>query len=222
MYTETIQNTHTGKIYYNQVQPFETVQDFLGYDCTQVYRFNAYCEWPVSRAELINPPANTFYYTPSALGYGVHDDSTHVERSNVRMFAKKFAGHPGWKTKEYSPGRQICIDITCSDHAIMQTLICLADYPAINDTDCYKMAEEMEQEAWLLWMEKEFQQALLKKFKADHCSTSSRILWSVYSQLKEQTRTSPQIQRGGQVYMDLTNLLQPLQEVSGELSLEWW
>ena len=202
----------------------ETVWDVIAPDCTGIYRLNGNYDCLVFPGELIGVlPAETYYYFPPLLSFGDYDRSTEIERSNVRVFEKLYKDTPGWQTRTYPhSAKAICIDLTCQDKDIIETLEMLMDYPVLDDKDRAAMEMEMEQEAWASYLERAFIQTIERKFGAAHSNPQEGAVLELFYRLKEQTNTEVLITAGGEVSVDMERLIAQLDEAPPSLGLERW
>ena len=199
----------------------ETVKDIFG-DQAEIYYINE--ETNSSTTFTYNFKGATEVYLPPYLSFGDYDNSCHIERSNNRVFLKKFKEHPDIIELRQGYGSEIiAIKTTCSDQEIIEILCALTEYPAINDEDCSLMEIEMEQEDWESWLLDDFSSKIEKHYKADYIEPDEDKLLELYHQLKEKTNTYFEVQAGGNGYIDLDRLIKAMPETAPDfLNLEFW
>jgi hypothetical protein len=202
---------------------YQNVLEFIGKDRTNIYKVTDYGEWPVRHDDLSQAQPGMYYLFHPLLSYGDYDDSTDVNRSNVRVFEREYKEREGWKMKTYADdGIAIYIDVTCTDADIIKTLQALSDYPLLDEMDCSQVAVEIEQQAWDSYLKRDFKDAIEKRFNADYSDPDDDELQALYFELQEKTNLHAEIVGGGNVRINLSRLVDAIAEPPAFLKLEWW
>jgi hypothetical protein len=139
------------------------------------------------------------------------------------VFEREYKERKGWRKKSYPyDGVAICIDVICDDADIIKTLQSLSDYPLLDEMDCSQVAVEMEQEAWDRILKRDFKDAIEKRFKADYSDPDEDKLQALYFELQEKTNLHAEIVGGGNVRINISRLVDAIDEPPAFLKLEWW
>lgn len=143
------------------------------------------------------------------LSFGDYDNSCHVERSNVRVFMEMFKDDPNViKINGAYSSESIYINGLCDNEEIIETLTALYNYPCIDEDDCSEVEQELIQEAWNSFGERDFLDLIQKKFSADDIEVKEgNDLWSIYKEAAEETNTYEEIESGGNVYFDFKRVI---------------
>jgi hypothetical protein len=206
---------------------YKNVYEYLRPDFTRVYKLDGHRQINTYTRDIQNIVTNktkgVIYFFHPHLGFSDYDGkSTAVERSNLRMFLKKFKKCRRIKHVSGCCGYEaIAIDITCINQEIINTLVALDDYPIINDEDHSRMENEMEEEAWESWLKRDFISAIEKKFDAYDSDPDEDELLELYYELKEKNNADAYIKPGGIFYISIHRLLEQLDEPPAFLKLEY-
>jgi hypothetical protein len=204
-----------------------TLYAFLGNDHTHIYkvedRFPTCIDtWEVNQIVESNT-TGLCYYFPELLGYGSHDQSSDVNRSNSRIFLKEFGQSPFVKVITYPDGaKEIGIDLLCTNECIIYTLAELASNCVLDDLDQSAMEQEMKDDAWERYIKDDLTHKLKKKFNADDINPNEDQLKQLFVDLQKASNHPLEITTGGNVYIDLDRLLQHLHEAPPFLNLEYY
>lgn len=201
---------------------YKSVKEYLYNDLTNVYRVTDYGEWTVRSLEGITIHPGEYYLFHPSLSYGDYLNSSEIERSNVRIFKKRFHDIGNWKIKNSDHDTvHLIIDILCDDQNIIDTLLSLDDYCSLDDQDAAALLIEMEEEAWQDYLLAEFSHTLEKHFKANHSDPDADPLWDFYCRLKQETNTEVTL-NGGQIIVDFKRMVTDLTKAPDFLHLEFW
>lgn len=201
---------------------YNTLWDKLCPDVTGIYKVTDISELPASRYDIENREPGELFYKPKLLSYGDYDSSTEIERSNVRVFQRKMKNVAGWRETTYAGhSKSIMIDITTDNQKLIELVMELMEYPALDDTDCMAMKVELEMQAWSDFMKDEFVRAVTKKFNADYSDPSDADALTLYLLLKARSNTDVVVLKGGNVFIDYALLVGYIDEAPASFNMEW-
>jgi hypothetical protein len=161
-----------------------------------------------------------YYYMHPRLTFGQHYESVAKERSNVRVFLKKYEGSESLvHIKGLDGFETVGVDILCTSQSIIKCLQKLTTTDVIDEGDYYRMECEIKAAAWESHIKADFIRAIQEKFKA-YCNPDENQLLQLYYHLQEKTGTYPVIGPGGLVSINIGALLKGLPHPPAFLNLE--
>ena len=171
-----------------------TIWEFLDGDRTHVYNKD------MSLCTTWEEVEDGYYFHP-LLSFSNLDDSTHVERSNVRVFVKKHGKTRG-KKWDIVIGKygSASIGIRCKadSDSILEDLSCLQEYPVLDDDDCAKMELEIERDAWDRHLMGDFIKGLMLRFMVVFDNDDDDVFWNAYQYGKQESGEDGYVTRGGE------------------------
>lgn len=117
----------------------------------------------------IDNPSKGYLFLPQ-LSHGDWDSSCEVELSNVRVFMerhKMFRGKQWILVHSGGGGVHVGVSLRAGNESILGDVMGLMDYPALDDADCSLVVQEMEEEAWGVWLRQEMLEMMVDFYGAD-------------------------------------------------------
>lgn len=133
-----------------------------------------------------------------------------VERSNHRLFLEMLQGSDGTMFLETYGGHgttDVLVRLDTTDDEVLDCLIALEDYPAIDDEDCSRVADELFQESWESWIADDFTREVEKAFRLEITDLSRADLSDVFFSVMGRANVYPEVETGGGVYVDLDRIV---------------
>lgn len=135
-----------------------------------------------------------------------------VERSNNRLFLEMLQESEGTTFLETSSGygtTDILVRLDTTDDEVLDTLLALENYPAIDDEDVSRVEMELFDESWESWIASDLRKGIAKRFggRVDLDEMPDEDLQELYRKLADRANVYPEVETGGSVYVDLDRII---------------
>ena len=195
-----------------------TILEFLEKDFTDVYEhIGGSKEWLGNYSNTLDGLPTTlalekgkYYYSSPYLSFGDYDNSSHIERSNLRVFIEMFGSCEDVLHVKGGMGSEcIFVDVTCTNKEIIDLLCSLEDYPAIDEEDCELMKSELEIKSWDSWIYSDFLECISKHLGYyDIECEDNKALFEFYKDKCEELGIYYEIEAGGVGWIKVEDLME--------------
>jgi hypothetical protein len=207
--------------------------EVLGNDTTSVYLkeypgtgYGAFtCHVSAEKLEE-NTAHGKFYYAPALLSFGDYDNSSAIERANVREFLSKFSeccGSEFLHLKGAYYSESIYIDVMTQNTEIIEILQGLENYPAINDEAVGEVEMELNDQAWDCCYKDQFLKLLAERFGKYSIEAPTDKEGDLRQFFEEHAVIVNEywvIESGGNSYIDVKRIVKSVEEIPEFLEVE--